>query len=93
MNTAQPVTGVYISHRTLQEHPITGIFGIDYSQPLALSTAQHIDYGQCWVLKDYTHMHSYTHTDQSYLRAAVVIFKISSTDTSSNEAPFKNSHQ
>jgi len=26
VNTAQPATGVYISHRTLQEHPIAGIF-------------------------------------------------------------------
>jgi hypothetical protein len=37
-------------------------------------------------------MHSYTHTDQSYLRAAVVIFKLSSTDTSSTEAPFMLTH-
>ena len=37
-------------------------------------------------------MHSYTNTNQSYLRVAVVIFKVSSTDTSSNETPFKLTH-
>jgi len=37
-------------------------------------------------------MHSHTHTAQSYLRAAMVIFKLRLKNTSSNEAPFKLTH-
>jgi hypothetical protein len=42
--------------------PLLALFGIVYSRPLALSTAQHIDYSQGWVLKDYIHTHTQNNT-------------------------------